>query len=178
MKFFIGIVPPEDIYSAVVNIQNKFGDNRLEPHITLRPPVTVTQQDQWITAIEKVCATLSPVKINLPGTGHFGNRVLFIEVVSEELTGLHNAVVKAIKPFEQIDAKSNGNENYRPHLTLARKWCGFTKHDFVDMKVLADEFLSGQQVCFTANSVRIYHKPLPGGRYEPLKDVSLNTGLK
>lgn len=46
MKFFIGIVPSEDIYNAVADIQKRFGDNRLEPHITLRPPVTVTEEEK------------------------------------------------------------------------------------------------------------------------------------
>lgn len=37
MKYFIGIVPPEAVYHKLLDIQRQHGDNRLEPHITLRP---------------------------------------------------------------------------------------------------------------------------------------------
>ncbi|HKG67752.1 MAG TPA: 2'-5' RNA ligase family protein, partial [Segetibacter sp.] len=72
MKYFIGVVPDDEIYNTILNIQKKFGDNRLEPHITLRPPVTVTEQTQWIEAIEMVCTDFSPFQIQLPSTGNFG----------------------------------------------------------------------------------------------------------
>ncbi|MDB5245651.1 MAG: 2-5 ligase [Segetibacter sp.] len=175
MKFFIGIVPPENIYHTVLNIQQQFGDNRLEPHITLRPPVTVAHKEQWEQAIEEVASSFTPINIELPGTGYFGNRVLFIDVVAEQLGKLYGVVTKAIKPFEQPDLREQGNQIYHPHLTLGRKWCGFTSQDFVKMKLLADEFLIGKQMGFTANFIRIYHKPLPHGQYEPMKDIPLNA---
>ena len=174
MKFFIGIVPPENIYRTVLHIQQQFGDNRLEPHITLRPPVTVIQEEQWEQAIKEVASAFSPINIALPATGNFGNRVLFIDVVAEQLGKLYSVVTRAIKPFEQPDPKEQGNQKYHPHLTLGRQWCGFTKQDFVKMKALADEFVVGKQVCFTADSIRIYHKPSQHGRYEPMKDIALN----
>lgn len=70
MKLFIGIVPSEDIYTTVAGIQNRFGDNRLEPHITVRPPVTVIDEANWIKAIEHVCFRLSPFEVELPSTGY------------------------------------------------------------------------------------------------------------
>ena len=174
MKYFIGVVPEDEIYNTVLNIQKKFGDNRLEPHITLRPPVTVTEQTQWIEAIEMACADFSPFQIQLPATGNFGKRVLFIDVISKELSELHYQLLKAIKPFEQPEVNGKENNVYHPHLTLGRSWCGFTKEDFAQMKILADDFLSGRPVLFIAQSIRIYHKPSGNKRYETLKDISLN----
>lgn len=72
MKYFVGVVPEDLIYNTVLSIQKKFGDNRLEPHITIRPPVTVAEQTQWIEAIEIVCADFSPIHVELPATGNFG----------------------------------------------------------------------------------------------------------
>lgn len=48
MKYFLGIVPPEDIYQKLLAIQTQYGDNRLEPHITLRPPVTPGDDEEWL----------------------------------------------------------------------------------------------------------------------------------
>lgn len=172
MKYFIGVVPEDEIYNTVLNIQKKFGDNRLEPHITLRSPVTVTEQTQWTEEIEMVCTDFSPFQIQLPATGNFGKRVLFIDVFSKELSDLHYKLLKAIKPFEQPEVNGKENNSYHPHLTLGRSWCGFTKEDFAQMKILADNFLSGRPVSFIAQSIRIYHK-LSGKRYETLKDILL-----
>src|SRR4051812_32602308 len=134
MKHFIGIVPPDPIYQSVSQIQTRFGDNRLEPHITLRPPVQVINEPGWIQAIEEVCKTFSPFSISLPQTGRFGNRVLFIDVKSEPLTVLHQVMMEAIEQFEQPDKHQEESRSFKPHLTLARTWCGFTRKDFDAME--------------------------------------------
>lgn len=174
MKYFIGVVPEEKIYNTVLNIQKKFGDNRLEPHITVRPPVTVADQTQWIKAIEMICADFSPFQIQLPATGNFGKRVLFIDVLSKDLSNLHNQLLKAVEPFEQPEASQKEDKLYHPHLTLGRSWCGFTKEDFAQMKMLADDFLFRDQVSFIAEFIRIYHKPSGNNRYQILKDLPLS----
>jgi len=173
MKFFIGIVPPAEIYNTVAEIQKKFGDNRLEPHITLRPPVTVIEETGWLKEIEKVCAGFSPFNIHLPSTGFFDKRVLFIDVVSDDLSRLHYSIVEAIKRYEQPEGNNGHEKKYRPHLTLGRSWCGFSMQDFKEMKKLADDFLSLHSVSFSANTVRVYHKPSGAGRYAVREDVFL-----
>ncbi|MEJ7677482.1 MAG: 2'-5' RNA ligase family protein [Segetibacter sp.] len=174
MKYLIGVVPETDLYNTVLNIQKKFGDNRLEPHITIRPPVTVADETQWINAIEMACTDFSPIQIQLPATGNFGKRVLFIDVFSKELSDLHYKLLKAVKPFEQPEVNEKDNQSYHPHLTLGRSWCGFTKEDFAQMKTLADNFLSQRPASFIARSIRIYHKPPGNKRYETLKDILLD----
>jgi 2'-5' RNA ligase len=171
MKFFIGIVPSAEIYTNVGHIQKGFGDNRLEPHITVRPPVTVSQETDWINAIEQVCSTFPPFTIHLPATGNFGKRVLFIEARSQKLHELYHALVKVIRAFEQPEEKKQENQDYHPHLTLGRSWCGFTLEDFAKMRVLAEDFLSQKEQSFMVESLRIYHKPNGRGRYTPMKDI-------
>lgn len=177
MKYFIGIVPPDDIYETVLNIQKQFGDNRLEPHITLRPPVTVLNETAWVNAIETICNSFRPFPISLPTTGNFGNRVLFIDVQSSTLTILHNELIPAIQPYEEADMKQQQNQSFHPHLTLGRGWCGFTKPDFAAMKILADEYLAKEPVVFEAKFLRVYHKPSGKGRYEKMKDVPFQRDL-
>ena len=175
IKYFIGIVPPEDIYQTVLNIQNQFGDNRLEPHITLRPPVTVIDETSWINTIEIVCSAFSPIQISLPATGNFGNRVLFIDVKSKTLASLHDSITEAIKPFEQAESKQQESRSFNPHLTLGRAWCGFTRQDFASMKILATEYLSKEPIAFEAGFVRVYHKPSSQGKYQTLVDIPLSS---
>jgi 2'-5' RNA ligase len=178
MKFFIGIVPPEDIYNTIVTIQKRFGDNRLEPHITLRPPVAVEDETNWTKVIEQVCSGFAPFLIDLSSTGHFGQRVLFIDVSSDALHQLHHSLIKAIKPYEQPEIKKQEAQIFNPHLTLGRSWCGFTRQDFAEMKVIADCFLSQKNISFTANSIRIYHKPSGTGRYAPKTDIALSGAIQ
>jgi len=85
-----------------------------------------------------------------------------------------NSFIKAIQPFEQPELKKQEDQDYHPHLTLGRAWCGFSRQDFAQMKVLADDFLSDKPVSFIAHSVRIYHKPSNNGRYEAKQDIALS----
>jgi len=173
IKYFIGIVPPEEIYQKVQDIQKPYGDNRLEPHITIRPPVTPTDPAAWTHAVEGACQSFAPFTIALPTTGKFGNRVLFIDVQSSPLPGLYEAITKSIRPFEPVDPRQQQNQPYTPHLTLGRAWCGFTPAGFAAMKNLAEDFLSGDPVAFEVNFVRIYHKPSHHGRYMRWIDIPL-----
>lgn len=172
MKYFIGIVPPAEISEVVVNIQQRFGDNRLEPHITLRPPVTVINEPEWLNMIEETCRSFSPIPVALTGTGHFGKGVLFIDVKSPDLAKLHYSILEVLMPFEPPETRQQ-KKSFNPHLTLGRLWCGFTQQHFVEMKKLADKYLSAQPISFIATFVRIYYKPHGQSRYQTLRNIPL-----
>ena len=173
MKFFVGVVPPPFVYGHLQRIQTQFGDNRLEPHITIRPPVTPLQLEPWIQVTKSICATVKPFDIQLPGTGFFGDRVLFVSVHSPALVELYDVLMPALQPFEPED-KSKVDGGFHPHLTLGRKWCGFTADDFTAMRQLADQYLQGNNISFEVTQLRIYHKPDNHGRFEAYKDVDLS----
>jgi 2'-5' RNA ligase len=177
MKYFIGIVPPEDIYETIENIQKQYGDNRLEPHITVRPPVTLLDQSAWLRAIEQVCASFAPITISLPWTGNFGKRVLFIDVVSPSLHALHADLISAIEPFEVADNKLYVDDSFHPHLTLGRAWCGFSQDDFAAIRKLADSYLSASPIMFKAAFLRVYKKAAHVKRYETVADVPLQLPI-
>jgi 2'-5' RNA ligase len=173
MKYFLGIVPPDSIYTRLLQIQRAHGDNRLEPHITLRPPVSLVHADQWIQTIANIAAAFKPFQVVLPGTGNFGKRVLFVSVCSDPLGHLYDLLIPALKPFEVPQGVERFAE-YHPHLTLGRSWCGFTVDDFRKMRELADEYLAEGNIAFTVNSIRIYHKPDAHGGYRTFSDVPLS----
>lgn len=173
MKYFVGIVPPEEIYLKLLDIQVQHGDNRLEPHITLRPPVTPLDEQAWLRVIEEQAALTPAFDIGLPGTGTFGKRVIFVRVESEGLIALHDIVVSRLKKFEPAANRRDSFDAFHPHLTLGRAWCGFTAADFESMKLMAEHYLMGKTVRFRVSALRIYYKPDPHGRYQTYKDVPL-----
>jgi 2'-5' RNA ligase len=172
MKYFAGIVPPQDIYSRLLQIQTQFGDNRVEPHITLRPPVKPLEEASWLQTITNTVAEYKPIIVTLPGTGYFGKRVLFVSVQADPLTALYRTLIPALKPFEHKEDHPDIN-HFHPHLTLGRHWCGFTPQDFKSMQQLADAYLKAEIVTFEATHVRIYQKPEHGGRWQTFRDVAL-----
>jgi 2'-5' RNA ligase len=172
MKFFVGLVPPQDIYNHLQAIQKRYGDNRLEPHITIRPPITVVDEAEWIGKIVSTAASFEPFPITLPGTGNFGKRVLYVQVVAEALQSFYHALVPQLAPFERSESNKVTGD-YHPHLTLGRTWCGFTAEDFANMKHLADDYLRDRNISFMATAIRIYHKPDHHGRYQTFRDVDL-----
>jgi 2'-5' RNA ligase len=174
MKYFIGIVPPEDIYKAILNIQQQFGDNRVEPHITICPPVTPLNDADWLMAVEKMTPEFAPFTIELPATGFFGNRVLFVDVKSKDIYPLQKKLSSAIKSFEPASPKAK--QAFHPHLTLGRLWCGFTKSDFIQMKKLIDELLTTQTWRFEVDTIRVYNKPVDNKRWKAFKDFKLFNG--
>ena len=139
MIFFAGIVPPADIYHTILSIQNKYGNNRLEPHITLRPPVSLTHVKEWIDTIEQAARNSNPFRVSLPHTGYFDSRVLYISVESVPLINLYNLLIPALKPFEATKDIGRQPDVYHPHLTLGRSWCGFSGDDFAAMQQLANQ---------------------------------------
>jgi 2'-5' RNA ligase len=172
MKYFIGIVPPDPIYNTLLQIQEAHGNNRLEPHITLRPPVSPVNADRWLKAISDIAATIKPFQVILPGTGNFGKRVLFVSVNSDALSSLYDLLIPALKPFEPEDAQER-HDGYHAHLTLARSWCGFTVEDFRKMRELAEEYLAGSNISFSVESIRVYHKPDAHAGYKTFLDIPL-----
>lgn len=172
MKFFVGLIPPKDIYNHLQAIQNRYGDNRLEPHITLRAPVTVVDEKEWIGKIVTTAAAFEPFQVALTGTGNFGKRVLYVQVIAEALQRFYHTLVPQLEPFELTESNKVRGDYY-PHLTLGRTWCGFTAEDFTNMKQLAEVYLLHGNISFMAESVRIYHKSGNHGRYQAFKDIEL-----
>jgi 2'-5' RNA ligase len=172
MQYFIAIVPPEHISKQLIQIQQQFGDNRLEPHITIRPPVSPLNEEEWLDVISRTASMIGPFTVKLPGIGQFGKRVLYVRVDSPALSGLYDVLIPNLKAYEPEAGPQQQNE-YHPHLTLSRTWCGFTSDDFTEMGKLAREYLESDEIDFIAEYIRIYYKPSPHSRYQCYRDVPL-----
>jgi 2'-5' RNA ligase len=173
MLVFIGIVPPSPFYDSIAAIQKQHGDNRTEPHITLRPPVHLKDDEMWLQAVEEVIGSTGVFDITLTNTGYFGNRILFVDAQSKALHSLEAKLTDAISPYEIQGGKKH--ERYHPHLTLGRLHVGFTKDSLKSMKMMAEKLLATPYQ-FDVQSIRVYYKPSSTERYKPFKDVLLKAG--
>jgi 2'-5' RNA ligase len=174
MKYFIGIVPPEHIREKLTQIQQQFGDNRLEPHITVRPPVSPVNEEDWLDVISSAASRIDPFAIELSGIDRFGTRVLYVRVHAPAITDLYDLLIPQLKEFEPHTIQEK-QESFHPHLTLGRTWCGFSQEDFSAMSKLATEYLTSQEIFFVASHIRVYYKPSQQGRYERFRDVRLGN---
>jgi 2'-5' RNA ligase len=171
MQCFIGIVPPSSISEAIQTIQRQYGDNRTEPHITLRPPVVLADPASWMEALKETAISFNRFPVVLTRTGMFGKRVLFIEAEATELYTLEGKLLPAVKPFEQPGRHKD--QPFHAHLTLGRLNVGFTPAALKEMRKLADDILLAP-VTFTAEFIRVYHKPSINERYKVYEDVYFN----
>jgi 2'-5' RNA ligase len=173
MKFFAGIVPDLIIANTIAEIQNRYGNNRLEPHITLRAPVIPLNAEAWIQTVEQVTQQFGAFEIELTPTGNFDNKTLYLGVRSDGLIQLYNTLIPQLKLYEPSEPK-DCEQGYHAHLTLGRAWCGFTPEHFSAMRKLADEYVTTQRVSFIANFIRIYYKPDNQKGFKTYKDAQFN----
>ncbi len=172
MQYFVGIVPPKEIYEAIQAVQKPFGDNRLEPPITLLPPTQKQGEQYWLQQIKQVLKQFQPFSIKLNPTGQFGSGVLFIGIDSPKMEILYKNLVSKEDWFIPVDELTR-SRSYHPHLTLGRAWCGFTQAGFTQMKVLANQYVEENQPQFLVSALRVYHKPVANSGYLTLTDLPL-----
>ncbi|MDT3994186.1 2'-5' RNA ligase family protein, partial [Mammaliicoccus fleurettii] len=92
--YFIGIVPSEEIYIELSNIQeqymNKIG---VEPHVTLKAPSQLNESQECLKQIEDIISETKQFYITPKTIEFFGEQVLYLSLYSPELIKLHNQLV-------------------------------------------------------------------------------------
>ena len=126
--YFIAISPigrtKERIDDVKEDIYQKFGLKgafRSPPHITLQMPFkkTPTKIKAIIEDLEEFAKDFSPFHIALDGFNCFPPRVVYIEVVHNEiLNEIQHQLVKVMKAHQILFANYK-NQAYHPHITVA-----------------------------------------------------------
>ena len=169
MQFFIAIIPPKGIKQQIEDIQKKFGDNCVEPHITVKAQGGLSDDKLWIGKVKKGIAGFRPFKVVLGRAKTFENKVLYISVKSEEIVRLHNEIVSAINPPGYLKKEHFEDKFYTPHLTLGMLDTGFQRSDFPEMAKLADALFAEEKVHFTAEFIRLFS--IQDGKCQELEDI-------
>lgn len=170
MEYGIAIIPPSNISCEISTIQNLFGNNGIEPHITVKAQGGLTPDLDWLKEIRRIASSFQPFKVTLSQAETFGNDVVYISVISLELIQLHNEIISRISPPQNIIEQYYEGDQFTPHLTLGMVRNGFDYNDFPEMKNMTDKFAK-DGVSFTADFLRVYQ--LDGSQVTVLEDIKL-----
>lgn len=175
MQYFIGIVTPDEYIKRTIEFQRQWGNNALtnvvEPHITIKAQGGLTSDKDWLDQVMKVCEDFPPFKVSLNKPKFFGESVLFLNVESTEIHNLHNKLVQAISPSEDLIKKYLELENYVPHLTLGQSKYGLSVEELDDMAKKAENVLIPYPT-FKVNFLRVYQEIEPN-KYIRYMDIPL-----
>lgn len=125
--YFAALVPPpavkEEVLEMKLEIKEKFDAKhalKLPAHITLIPPIWLEKkQEKDFTAIlRNVAQQQSVFSVKLKDFGHFGQRVIFINVVDHEpVQQLYASLKKSLSDF----LSNEKDQKMHPHVTLATR---------------------------------------------------------
>ncbi len=129
--YFIAIIPPLTIQDEVIALKNEMSQKynsrhalKSPPHITLLMPFKWKEEKESI--IEDFLKTFallrSPFNIRLNGFGAFPKRVIFIDVVKNELLyTLANDLLSAVRKELKILVETYKNKGFTAHMTVAHR---------------------------------------------------------
>ncbi|MEG4319257.1 MULTISPECIES: 2'-5' RNA ligase family protein [unclassified Microcoleus] len=128
-RFFIALVPPDDIQEQITQIKLYFADRynsrgalSSPPHITLQPPF------EWLPAdvpkleesIKVFAAKRWPILVTLSGFAAFAPRVIYADVVkSPELLEMQTDLMSYVKANLGIVDRISQTRSFVPHMTVA-----------------------------------------------------------
>ena len=179
VQYFIGIVPPVEYMKLIEQFQRKWMNKLgVEPHITLKAQGGLTSNKAWLPKVQRICADLKPFRISIGEPKDFGENILYLSVNSAALHDLHQKIVQAIAPSEDLIKQYFELDAYVPHLTLGKEQygrnisTGLSKKEIKDMAQLANVELAPFPE-FEVNFIRIYALNIEKHQYEKYVDIPL-----
>ncbi|MEG4811084.1 2'-5' RNA ligase family protein [Microcoleus sp. F8-D3] len=137
-RFFIALVPPDDIQQHITEIKLYFAEHynsrsalNSPPHITLQPPF------EWLAAdvpkleesLNQFSANRLSIPVTLSGFAAFAPRVIYVDVVkSPELVEIHSYLMSYLQANLGIVDRVSQNRPFVPHMTVAFR--DLTKDNF------------------------------------------------
>jgi len=128
-RYFIAIVPPQNSCKEITTIKQDFALNynsnaalRSPPHITLHMPFLWKEkkEDKLIQQLEAFQFKKESIEISLINFSCFGKRVIFIDVVKNELLHLlQKKIVHHAKQQLQLFNQDEDLRGFHPHVTVA-----------------------------------------------------------
>ena len=119
-RYFIGISPPDPLYSQVVNFQLGRPCALVEPHITVKAQSGLIDPPTWLKNIWTICLATKPFPVVVNEVEHFGGDVVYLKVESPGLVELHRSFVRAIGPTPEEIMDFHEMEGFIPHITLSQ----------------------------------------------------------
>ncbi|MEH2069055.1 MAG: 2'-5' RNA ligase family protein [Nostoc sp.] len=139
-RFFIALLPSQDIQNYANQIKQYFADNyasrgaqKSPPHITLQPPFEWADANVSLleVSLKEFASEQKSVPITLSGFAAFPPRVIYINVVrSQELLTLQADLMAYVESKLGIIDKTSQTRPFAPHMTVAFR--DLTKQNFRD----------------------------------------------
>ena len=130
--YFIAILPPPEISSGIISIQNDLSERfetkkalKVMPHITLKAPFKVGENQhenvlRWFTSM---AVNVTPFIIELKDFGSFPNLkspVIYIKPVRNlSLLALQKEILRQFQAAFPSQTVSNLELSFKPHMTVA-----------------------------------------------------------
>lgn len=177
-EYFIGIVPPEEMYNDIINIQKKYISKLgVEPHITLKAQSNLTDDEQWIETVTKIIENTNQFEVKIEGTKYFGELVMFLSVISPELKTLHQSIVDELKVPDLLREKYFEGDRYIGHITVGKTTypSGLSSNTLTwsELKLMEEEINASINTNhFLVDSVWIYKKEK--NEYKRYKQILLH----
>ncbi|MBD2504003.1 2'-5' RNA ligase family protein [Anabaena azotica FACHB-119] len=160
-RFFVALLPPQDIQDYANQIKQYFADNyasshaqKSPPHITLQPPFAWANNNLSTleTSLREFASQQQPIPVTLNGFAAFAPRVIYINVVrSPELLSLQANLASQMETNLQIVDQVGKTRPFAPHMTVAFR--DLTKQNF---QAAWPEFAQRQlHFEFTANKLTL-----------------------
>ncbi|MGM7702801.1 2'-5' RNA ligase family protein [Pseudalkalibacillus sp. Hm43] len=176
MQYFIGIVPPEDYKTNIIEFQKKWNGHWItevvEPHITVKAQGGLTPDQEWLSKVEEVCKEFQPFTVSVGKPMFFGEDILYLNASSIELIQLHQSLVHRISPSAELIKKYFELDDFTPHMTLGKTYFGLSNRELKDMAKLSDEELSPYPT-YEVDFIRIYQEVEPM-KYIKYLDIPLS----
>jgi 2'-5' RNA ligase len=176
VQYFIGVVPPTEISERIIGFQKRWKSNRItemvEPHITVKAPVGLTDDEAWISRARERCRSFYPFIIKLGNPASFGSDVTYLSVNSVEIHELHRLLLSIFSTSLEDNREWYELDYFVPHLTLGMVATGMSADELQEMKRAANPEFSAIPH-FTARFVRIF-RAISGDVFRPYLDVKLS----
>lgn len=169
MQYFIGLKVPNNYNKAILAIRDSLNLKTTEPHITIIPPNILPNDDIFIKDLISCCDSITQFDLEIADIGTFGDRVIFLKIISSEINNVKIKIVNALKLTEE-------KREFVPHLTiLKRKYMNKTNiekvHQIVKNKLPAKHR-------YSVTSLVVYQQKTDRGAFLPYMEIPLNTENK
>jgi len=129
--FFIAILPDQDVKEEINAIKKQIAENyecqyalNKITHITIQKPFRWPEEEvQYLKHELSTCFKDNySFPVNLSGFGHFGDRVIYIEISNTEpLESLRSGLVNKLQDQLNFTDKMIGRRDFTPHITIANR---------------------------------------------------------
>lgn len=144
---------------------------RQTPHVTIKSPFDTNQIDDFVNYLEELARRMKPIHLELEGFGHFGNKVIFLDVKkNQELEDWHGVILKELKEQFGVTPDPFEGENIKFHASIA----GFNREESFQQ---AYDYLSQYQpkYSFSASELGLFYYLGEGKGWIVNRRINLST---